>query len=161
MSVTSLHKDFDTLTLTLIADFTAPTERVWHLWADPRQLERWWGTEDYPATVKDHDLSVGGSVIYFMTGPAGEKSYGWWRITSVNPPKSLEFVDGFGNEDGTPVADGPTTTIRVQLTEHDGGTRMEVRSIYSSREHMEEIDRLGAAEIFAQSIAKMDGLLAD
>jgi hypothetical protein len=49
----------------------------------------------------------------------------------------------------------------VQLTEHDGRTRMQVRSIYSSREHMEEIDRLGATELFAQSIARMDALLAD
>ncbi|MGW5362520.1 SRPBCC family protein [Actinopolymorpha pittospori] len=161
MSVTSVHKDFDTLTLTLIADFDAPAERVWHLWADPRQLERWWGTEDYPATVVEHELTVGGSVIYFMTGPTGEKGYGWWRITSVNPAKSLEFVDGFANEDGTPVVDGPTTTMQVQLTEHDGRTRMQVRSIYSSREHMEEIDRLGATELFTLSIAKMDALLDD
>lgn len=35
MSVTSVEKDFDSLTLTLIADFRAPLEQVWQLWADP------------------------------------------------------------------------------------------------------------------------------
>ena len=40
MTVTSVDKDFESLTLTLTADFTAPVERVWRLWADPRQLER-------------------------------------------------------------------------------------------------------------------------
>ena len=39
------------LTLTLEAEFDAPPERVWQLWADPRQLERWWGPPTYPATV--------------------------------------------------------------------------------------------------------------
>ncbi|MCZ4635966.1 SRPBCC family protein, partial [Streptomyces rubrogriseus] len=38
MSVTSLDKDLDNLTLTLVADFAAPVERVWQLWSDPRQL---------------------------------------------------------------------------------------------------------------------------
>ena len=42
VSVTSIDKDFDSLTFTLVADFDAPPERVWRLWADPRQLERWW-----------------------------------------------------------------------------------------------------------------------
>jgi uncharacterized protein YndB with AHSA1/START domain len=55
MSVTSVEKDFDELTLTLIADFDAPLERVWALWADPRPLERWWGPPTHPATFERHD----------------------------------------------------------------------------------------------------------
>jgi uncharacterized protein YndB with AHSA1/START domain len=43
MTVTSVDKDFDSLTLTLVADFAVSPERVWQLWADPRKLERWWG----------------------------------------------------------------------------------------------------------------------
>jgi anti-sigma-K factor RskA len=37
MTVTSVDKDLDRLTLTLVADFDAPTERVWQLWANPRR----------------------------------------------------------------------------------------------------------------------------
>ena len=43
MSVVSVEKDLERLSLTLLAEFDAPIERVWQLWADPRQLERWWG----------------------------------------------------------------------------------------------------------------------
>ncbi len=43
-------------TMTLEAEFDASPERVWQLWADPRQLERWWGPPTYPATVTTHDL---------------------------------------------------------------------------------------------------------
>ena len=52
MSVTSVDKNFENLTLTLIADFDAAPERVWELWADPRRLERWWGPPTYPATFE-------------------------------------------------------------------------------------------------------------
>jgi uncharacterized protein YndB with AHSA1/START domain len=161
MTVTSVHKDFDNLTLTVVADFDAPTERVWQLWADPRQLERWWGPPSHPATVEAHDLTPGGAVTFFMTGPAGEQSRGWWRVTSVDPPTSLEFTDGFADHDGTPVADMPTTTVVVQLTERDGGTRMVVRSIFDSLEHMEQLVRMGVAEMFVQAVSQMDALLTE
>jgi uncharacterized protein YndB with AHSA1/START domain len=160
MGVTSVDKDFDSLTLTLVADFDAPTERVWQLWADPRQLERWWGPPSHPATVEEHDLTPGGAVTYFLTGPEGEKYRGWWRVTSVNPPKSLEVTDGFADQDGTPIADMPTTTVQVQFTEHDGGTRMVVRSVFDSREQMEQLDSMGMAEGLEQAVGQMDALLA-
>jgi uncharacterized protein YndB with AHSA1/START domain len=161
MSVTSIDKDFDNLTLTLIADFDAPVERVWQLWAEPRQLERWWGPPSHPATVEEHDLTLGGDVTYFMTSPEGEKYRGWWRITSVNPPKSLEFTDGFADQDGKPNADMPTTTVHMQLTEHDGGTRMELRSVFDSRDQMEQLATMGMAEGLQQAVGQMDALLAD
>jgi uncharacterized protein YndB with AHSA1/START domain len=159
MSVTSVDKDPDTLTLTLIADFDAPPEEVWELWADPRRLERWWGPPTYPATFEEHDLTPGGRVTYYMTGPDGETPHGWWRVTSVDPPTSLEFVDGFADADGTPVADMPASTVRVRMTEHDGGTRMELRSVFDSREHMEQLIAMGMEEGLTQAVGQMDAVL--
>jgi uncharacterized protein YndB with AHSA1/START domain len=160
MTVTRVDKDFERLTLTVVAEFDAPVERVWQLWADPRQLERWWGPPSHPATVEEHDLTPGGAVSYFLTGPDGQKSRGWWRVTAADPPTSLEFVDGFADQDGTPIAGEPTTTIQVRLGEHGGGTRMEVRAVFDSREHMERVVRMGAPEMFAQAIGQIDALLA-
>jgi len=160
MSVISVEKDVDNLSLILIAEFDAPVELVWQLWADPRQLERWWGPPTHPSTVEKHQLAPGGEVTYFMTGPGGEKSYGRWRVTLVSPPRSLEFTDGFAYQDGTPNADLPTTAVQMRLTGQDGGTRMELRFIFGSREHMDQLDRWGAFEVFPRSVGQMDALLA-
>jgi uncharacterized protein YndB with AHSA1/START domain len=160
MTVVSVDKDLDTLTLIVVAEFDAPVERVWQLWADPRQLERWWGPPGHPATFEEHDLTPGGRVTFFMTGPDGEVvSRGWWRVTSVDPPRSVEVVDGWADEDGTPLPEMPTTTIRTQLTTHDGRTRMEIRSVFSSREHMEQLVRMGAVDAFQQAVGQIDALL--
>ncbi len=43
MSVTSVEKDPQSLTMTVTADLDATDERAWQLWADPRQFELWWG----------------------------------------------------------------------------------------------------------------------
>ena len=160
MTVVSVEKDLDGLSLTMVAQFDAPIERVWQLWADPRKLERWWGPPTHPSTVEKHDLAVGGEVAYFMTGPDGERSRGVWRVTSVDPPRALEFTDAFANQDGTPNTDTPTTSVHVRLSEHAGGTRMELRFVFASREHMERLERGGAFEVFPQSVGQMDALLS-
>ena len=93
--------------MTLDAEFDASPERVWQLWADPRQLERWWGPPTYPATFTAHDLRPGGRVEYHMTGPEGDQPRGYWEIVEVDPPHRLVFRDGFANDDGTPNTDLP------------------------------------------------------
>ena len=80
MTVTSLDKDVDNAILTIVSEYSATVADVWRLWADPRQLERWWGPPSHPATVTGHDLSPGGTVQYFMTGPDCERYQGGWRF---------------------------------------------------------------------------------
>ena len=42
MTVLAVNRDPVALTLTIVSEFDAPAARVWEVWADPRQLERWW-----------------------------------------------------------------------------------------------------------------------
>jgi uncharacterized protein YndB with AHSA1/START domain len=160
MTVTSVENDTEALTLTLIADFEASVENVWQLWANPRQLESWWGPPGYPATMDKHELSPGGDVAYYMTSPEGEKHHGWWKITKVNPPNSLEFLDGFADKNGVPNSDLPNMTIKMRLFENSGGTRMEMQTLFASREHLEQMIEMGMQEGLTQSVAQMEGLLA-
>ena len=159
MTVVRVEKDYDALSLVLVAEFEAPIERVWQLWADPRQLERWWGPPSHPSTVETHDLVAGGEVTYAMTGPGGHTSRGWWRVSAVDAPRSLEFTDGFARRDGTPDTDMPTTEVRVRLEEDGGVTRMVLRFVFDSSERMEQLERGGAFEVFPQSVAQMDAVL--
>ena len=91
MPVTDITKDVDARTLTITAEFAAPVERVWALYADPRQLEQVWGPPEYPATFVDHDLRPGGRMTYYMTSPEGEKFAGYWDIDEVDEPHRLHL----------------------------------------------------------------------
>ena len=159
MSITTVETDYENLTITLIADFDAPIERVWEMWSDPRKLERWWGPPTHPATFEEHDLTPGGEARYFMTGPEGAM-WGAWRVRAVHPPTSLEFTDGFAETDGTPIAEMPAFTVRVRLTEGDGGTRMEMHLTFESRQDMETMVTMGTVEGLQQAVGQIDGLLA-
>lgn len=160
MGVTRIEKDPEARTMTLVAQFDAPVDRVWEVWADPRQLERWWGPPTYPATVVEHDLTPGGGVAYFMTGPEGDKPRGWWRVLDVQAPRRLEFEDGFADDAGNPNPDLPTTIVRVTLDEHEGGTRMSIESAFPSREAMEQMLTMGMEEGITAAVDQIDGLVA-
>ncbi len=134
MTVTAVRKDPQNLTMTLTAEFDATPERVWQLWADPRQLERWWGPPTYPSTFTTHDLVPGGRVAYHMTGPEGDQPRGYWNVVEVEPPHRLVFRDGFANDDGTPNPDLPEMEGRVSIEAiGDRRTRMSITSVFADR----------------------------
>jgi uncharacterized protein YndB with AHSA1/START domain len=162
MTVINIDKDPDTLTLTIICEFDAPIERVWMLWADPRLLERWWGPPTYPATFVDHDLTAGGSVTYFMTGPEGDKHAGWWNVTAANPPRELHLVDGFSDANGNPNTDMPTTAMAVTLDDIEtGGTRMAIASTFPTLDAMEQLIAMGMEEGIASALGQIDRILEE
>ncbi len=161
MTVMTIEKDIGTHTMTITAEFDADIDRTWQLWADPRQLERWWGPPFYPATFVDHDLSVGSIVTYYMTGPEGDQPHGWWRITAVDPPNSLEIEDGFADEHGVANPDMPVTHMNVALTRRDGGgTRVAIRSTFASQEAMQQLIAMGMEEGLREAMGQMDAIVA-
>ena len=161
MTVTAVRKDTESLTMVLDAEFDASPDRVWQLWADPRQLERWWGPPTYPATFTKHDLAPGSRVEYHMTGPEGDQPRGYWDIVEADPPHRLLVNDGFANDDGTPNDDLPRTEFRVTIEEAgQGRTRMSIESIFPSREAMEQLLAMGMEEGITQAVGQIDAILA-
>jgi uncharacterized protein YndB with AHSA1/START domain len=162
MTVTAVRKDSDALTMTVEAEFDAAAERVWQLWADPRQLERWWGPPTYPATFTKHELRPGGRVEYHMTGPEGDQPKGYWEIDEADAPRSIVFRDGFANDDGSPNTDMPMNTVRVSIEETAGNrTRMAIESIFPSTEAMEQVLAMGMEEGLTQAVGQIDAILAE
>ncbi|MFD3310616.1 SRPBCC domain-containing protein [Streptomyces sp. NPDC058694] len=162
MTVIDVQKNPEALALTITARFDALPNRVWQVWEDPRQLERWWGPPTYPATVVDHDLSPGGAVTYFMTGPEGDKHHGWWRVVAVDSPHRLEFEDGFADDSGKPNPDMPTMTVRVRLTaDGEAATLMTVESTFPTAEAMEQLVSMGMAEGMTAAMGQIDALLGE
>lgn len=160
MPVTTVTPDLDNHTLTITAQFAAPVERVWQVYADPRQLEKIWGPPTYPATVVEHSMTVGGKVLYYMTGPDGEKFAGWWQITAIDEPNSFAFDDGFANEDFTPAEGMPVSHNVYTFAASDGGTTATYVSSYDSADALQKVLDMGVVEGASLAINQIDELLA-
>jgi uncharacterized protein YndB with AHSA1/START domain len=162
MTVTAVRKQPDALTLTIHTEFEASPERVWQLWADPRQLERWWGPPTYPATFTKHDLRAGARVEYHLTGPEGDHPGAYWEIVEADAPHRLVFRDGFAHEDGTSNPDLPVTTVTVTIAVIGAGrTRMSITSVFASLEAMEQALAMGFDEGLTKAVGQIDAILAE
>lgn len=160
MTVTSIRKYAETLTMTITVELDADVERAWQLWADPRQLEGWWGPPTYPATVVHHDLATGCRVTYFMTGADGTRSCGWLQVLDAEPPHRLELKDGFADDSGAPNDAMPTMTMVVTLTDrHCGGTVMAIETRFPSLGAMEQLLSMGTDDLMVAALAQMDEIL--
>jgi uncharacterized protein YndB with AHSA1/START domain len=160
MPVTDVSHDVDTLTLTITAEFAAPVERIWKIYADPRQLEKVWGPPTYPATVVEHDLTPGGQVKYYMTGPEGEKFAGYWKITAVDEPRSFSFEDGFADSDFNPDPDLPVSSNVYSFTERDGRTSATYKATYQSSTDLQKVLDMGVVEGASAAINQIDAVVA-
>jgi uncharacterized protein YndB with AHSA1/START domain len=160
MPIVEIRKDPEALTLTVVAQFAAPVARVWAAYADPRQIERFWGPPEWPATFERHDFTVGGRSEYTMTGPNGQQSRGFWEFLSIDEPHSFEVRDGFRDNDGNEAADMPTMRMRFTFEPHDGGTRMVTVTSFPSREALEQLLKMGMEEGMTAAMSQIDGVLA-
>jgi uncharacterized protein YndB with AHSA1/START domain len=162
MTTVNITKDLTNATLVVATEFAAAPERVWKLWADPRQLERWWGPDPYPATVVDHDLRPGGHVSYFMTGPEGDQVKGYWRVVEVEAPHRLVFEDGFADDAGDPNDDLPISRSEVTIEAvDDGRTRMTMTAVYDTSAALEQVLAMGMEEGIRTAVAQSHALLAE
>jgi uncharacterized protein YndB with AHSA1/START domain len=159
MTVMSTTKDIDGLKLVFVAEFEATPERVWQVWKDPRQLERWWGPPGYPATFVRHDFHVDGQSRYYMSGPGGEKSNGFWRIVAIDQPHRLEIDNGLAGDDGEPMDDVPPGRATITLELVDGKTRMTVVNQFLSIEQMDQMLDMGMAEGMGMALGQINDIL--
>ena len=160
MPVTDIFTDLDQRTIVITAEFAAPVERVWEIYSDARQLERIWGPPTYPATFVDHELAPGATSRYYMTGPDGSKSGGWWRIVAVDEPRSFTFDDGFADADLNPVDSMPVSHSVYAFVPTDGGTRATFTSVYDSADALQQVLDMGVEEGATLAINQIDDLLA-
>jgi uncharacterized protein YndB with AHSA1/START domain len=163
VTVTAVRKDLEALTMTAESEFHATPERIWQLWEDPRQLERWWGPPSYPATFDKHDgLTPGAKIAYHMTTPEGDTPRGWWEVLEVEPPRRLVIRDGFADEVGNPNDEMPTGLMRVSIDDIGGGrTRMSIESWSPSLEVLEQLLAMGMEEGLTQALGQIDAILAE
>ncbi len=161
MPVTSVTRDPDALTMTVVADFPAPVQRLWEAYVDPRQLERFWGPPSWPATFVRHDASPGGRSAYTMTGPDGESAGGYWEWLTLEPLKSFEVRDGFATPDGSPDPDLPVMHMRFRFEETGAGSRVTTTTRFGSLADLEQVLAMGIEEGLREAMGQMDAVLSD
>lgn len=161
MPITTIDTDAEALTTVIVADFPVPVRRLWDAYADPRQLEKFWGPPDWPATFTRHDMAPGGRSAYYMTGPDGEIAAGYWEFLTVDPLTSFEVLDGFAHPDGSPNRDMPALRMVFTFEDVGGGSRVTTVTHFASVDDLEKLLAMGMQEGLTGAMGQLDAVLAD
>ena len=147
MTVWNVDKNAEAKTMVITAEFKTSITNVWQLWADPRLLERWWGPPGFPATFEHHDLTPGGTITYFMSGPdGGDRFDGTWNVVEVDAPTRLVVEDAIVEDDGTPSDGNSMTRMEIDIEAAGDTTRMILTTHFDSLEGMEQAIAMGVVE---------------
>ncbi|MEV7769719.1 SRPBCC family protein [Microbacterium sp. NPDC086615] len=159
MPVTSVESDAEALTMTLIADFPVGPERLWAVFTDPRQLERFWGPPGWPATFASFDFEPGGRARYSMASPTGEIARGSWEFVAIDAPRGFEVVDSFVDEDGDPIDGMPAMRMTFAFDETERGSRLTNITYFDSLDALEQLTAMGAVEGATLAMNQLDAVL--
>lgn len=161
MPIIDISNDPEALTMTVIAEFPVSPQRLWDAYMDPRQIEKFWGPEVFPAKFVRHDCYPGGLTQYVMTGPDNMESRGYWEWLELDAPNSFAVLDGFALPDGSPNPDMPAMRITFTFEAIDGGTRMTNTSYFDSLEALKTTLEMGVVEGVRSAMSQIDAVLAD
>ena len=144
--------------------FDAPCALVWQAWTEPEHLMRWWGPEHFTSPVCQIDFRVGGSYLFCMQSPDGQRFWSTGIYKEIVPMQRIVCSDCFADEAGNDVpasyygmGDDFPAELMVTITFEDLGqqTRLTVRQAGMPGGEMGEMAAMG----WNQSLDKLAATL--
>jgi len=140
---------------------SAPRERVYKAWTDPKEFAKWWGPHTFTAPVVELDVRPGGKINVHMQGPAGspwEKPYPMGgEFREVSPYGRLTFTSNLSDGKGGLALENLN---ELTFTEKDGKTEL-VLTVTVLKSTPEMKDALGGMKQgWTESLEKLEMLLA-
>lgn len=105
-------------TLRLERTFDAPPERVYAMFSDAAQMNRWWAPKDFVSLGCELDPRVGGRWRAAMRGPDGAEHVSSGVVCEIDSPRRLAFTHAWDSEPGA------ETLVTFGFTAQGGKTRM-------------------------------------
>lgn len=160
MKETIYRKDAANKKMFVTRQFDAPVEDVWKAWTDSKLLDQWWAPKPWKAVTQSMDFRKGGSWLYYMAGPEGEKFYSRVDYKKIVPLKSYEGLDAFCDEQGNINEDFPSMYWKCDFTAQGNQTKVDIEITFTSEADIEKIMEMGFQEGFRDAHQNLDELLA-
>jgi uncharacterized protein YndB with AHSA1/START domain len=139
--------------LVVTRTFEGPAHLVYAAWTTPELLMRWWAPKSFGISLVSCavDARPGGTYRFEFAVPGSDQPMAFFgRYLEVEPNARLVWT----NEE----SDGGSVTT-LTLTERDGGTSLELRDLYPSKEALDEALASGSTGAWAEQFGELDQLI--
>lgn len=141
-------------------EFDADLKLVWDAWTKAELLDQWWGPEPWRAETKKMDFREGGSWLYAMVSPEGERHWSKSSYIAINEGKSFKSKDGFCDENGNVNQDMPENLWENTFSETDDKSKVDIVLTFEKLADLESTISMGFKEGMTQDLQQLDELLA-
>ena len=156
---TEITKDLANRKLHVVRHFNAPLNKVWKAWTESELLDKWWAPRPWQAQTKLMDFKVGGTWLYCMAGPQGEKHWSRVDFNTVDPQKSFTTAHAFCDEDGNLTNAMPTSYWDIAFSATETGSKVDVTLEFDSETDMQTLVQMGFEGGFTMALGNLDELL--
>ena len=131
----------------------APRDLVWEVWTNPEHIKEWWGPNGFSLTTKSMHVEPGKIWEFIMHG-MGRDWDNKIEYTEVKKPLLLSYKhSGARSEDYN-------FTVTVLFEEVDGKTLLTMKSVFKSKEIIDELNRkVNAIEGGKQNLNRLEDYL--
>lgn len=131
----------------------APRELVWEVWTNPEHIKEWWGPNDFTLTTKSMNAEPGKTWEFIMHGMGRDWNNKIEYVEVVKPSLLSYKHSGERSEDYN-------FTVSVSFEEVEGKTLLTMRSIFKSKEIIEELNKnVNAIEGGKQTLNRLDNYI--
>ncbi|MGN7724156.1 SRPBCC family protein [Chitinophaga sp. 22620] len=155
-----ITKDASNKKLVLTREFDAEPKTVWQAYTTSKMLDQWWAPRPWKAETKSMDFKEGGTWLYAMVGPEGEKHWAKATYGKINAPEFFTVSDMFCDEQGNPTPGMPQMDWRVEFSKTAAGTKVTTYITFASEEDLQKIVEMGFEQGIAMAADNLDELLA-
>ncbi|WP_217451975.1 SRPBCC family protein [Mucilaginibacter humi] len=106
------------------------------------------------------DFKVGGTWLYYMAGPEGDKHYCRVDFTEITPGKSFSATASFCDEEGNINKDFALMYWENNFSATATGSKADIKLSFDSEANMAQIVGMGFKEGFTMGLGNLDELLA-
>lgn len=154
------NKDFNEKTVYVSKIYDAEVTEVWNHFTQSELLDLWWAPKPWKCETKSLDFKEGGTWLYSMVGPEGERHYSQVKYGEINEHRSFDGLDSFCDENGNLNPDFPEAKWLVGFTGVEEGTKVTFNIHFPTEEDMKKQVEMGFEEGFKTGLNQLEEILS-
>jgi uncharacterized glyoxalase superfamily protein PhnB/uncharacterized protein YndB with AHSA1/START domain len=143
-------------TVNVKREFNSTVDVVWKAWTTPEILDQWWAPKPYTTNTISMDFREGGTWLYYMESPEGNRHYCKNDYQKITIEKSFTGLDAFCDDKGNVNPEMPRTLWTNDFSSSGNKTMVSIVAQYASLEDLEKVIALGFKEGFTMAMQNLD-----
>lgn len=94
------NQDEDSASVYVMKIYNADVSKVWDYFTKCEMLDLWWAPKPWKCETKSQEFKNGGTWLYSMVGPEGERHYAQVKYGEITEHRSFDGTDSFCDENG-------------------------------------------------------------